>query len=419
MSPTAYGGEKILDISTKFIGDAINAQRLANGMRKYLGFADFEYRGNTLGAYSLNEYLDLTENVMGISTKLRIVEIQEEAQYGRKKIICEGMDDVTIVAVDIERTRLPRIGLTPIEDNIEDHGETLDTLVGLDGIVYKNDDPLDPEFHLFELSEPDCQNNFGLEPSDKIVHFEPSEYEDERKFKYRNPNVKRFNGLSESIFAERKNLVKDSEDLTTGNWANVGSIDALTNLHINKLRFTQVKATVGNGYVYQFITFTGNAKKSISFIAKKGDDTFARCLLYDDTGADAKLDILITWATQTVAILAGDGVLHFTEWLDDETVWVSAITLVVTAANNNRVFLYGMTNGKYTYYTAIQAEDSIYPSPYISNYCWPSRTRIAVQPTYDVTMQEKFVFIIKIKPLFTYDTSINHRILSWFIDESH
>ena len=422
ISPAGYiagGGQKIKDVTTRFIGDATNAQRLANGMRKYFDYADFEYRGNTLGNFALNEYLDFTEAVMGLTTKLRVVEIVEEAQYGRKQITCEGIDDVTIVAVDVTKVKLPRIPLVPIEDKIEDYGETLDTLVGLDGEVYKNDDPADPEFHLFELSEPDCQNNYGLEPTDKIVHFEPAEFEDERRFRYRNPHVKRFNGLNESIFAERKNLVKDSEDLTTGNWANVGSINALTNLHINKLRFTQVKATVGNGYVYQFITFTGNTKKSISFIAKKGDDTFARCLLYDDTGADAKLDILITWATQTVAILAGDGVLHFTEWLDDETVWVSAITLVVTAANNNRVFLYGMTNGKYTYYTAIQAENYIYPSPYISNYRWPNRTRPAVQPTYEVTMQEKFVFKIKIKPWFAFDTTINHRIFSWYIDVTH
>ena len=417
ISPAGYaagGGQKILDIPTKFIGDEVNAQRLANGMRKYLGFADFEYRGNTLGSYSLSEHLNFTEGVTGIASKLRVVEIQEEAQYGRKQILCEGIDDITIVAVDVTKIKLPRIPLVPIEDKIEDYGETLDALVGLDGETFKNDDSIDPEFHLFELSEPDCQNNYGLEPVDKVVHFEPAEVEDERRFRYRNPHMKMFEGLSEAIFAERKNLVKDSEDLTTVNWANTNSKDALTNLHVNSLCFTKIITTAAWGLVYQTFNITAN-KHGLQCIVKKGDGTVAR-FRFSDVGN--KGDVTITWATQ--AIVAANGATHLEYlWIDDETVWVSFLSATCAAGIGTVYAFADESDAKHSYWTAVQLEDNAYPSPYIPLYRYPTQVRLEVNAEHRATMQSKFVFKVKVKPWFTYDTVTWHAIFSWYIDATH
>ena len=416
ISPAGYGGEKIRDVKTRFIDKLADANRLANGMRKYYDFADFEYRFNTLETYAIGEYLDLTEDVMTISTTLRVVEIQEEAQYGRMKVLCEGADEFTVDATDV--VDYVRPGLTSIEEDIEDYGERMDTLTGLDGATYENDAAVEADFELIELSEPDCQSNFGRQPDDKIVHYEPAEYADERGILYRNPHTKMWNGLSEAIFQQGTNLVKSPEALIPPDWTESNAKATLTGQYVNGLQLTKVLATVANGQFYQAIFFTGNGEKGIQGKIRKGDDTIARLLLWDATASLARFYCSITWATQTINCTIGT--LHGVEWIDSETVLILGITTSDLIAGNNNLF-YGrtVTNGKYNFFTAFQATNLTYNIPYIPLYRYPTKVHPEVNTDYRVNMQSKMVFKIKLKPWFTYDTSGWHRFAEWYIDSTH
>jgi hypothetical protein len=67
------------------------------------------------------------------------------------------------------------------------------------------------------------------------------------------------------------------------------------------------------------------------------------------------------------------------------------------------------TNGTYSYFTAIQAEDSLYPTPYTPT------TRAAGVLQYPLALPRKFTAVFWVRPWFNYDTTNTLSFLVWYV----
>ncbi len=212
-----------------------------------------------------------------------------------------------------------------------------------------------------------------------------------------------------AIFQATANLADDPEDLTTANWSNTNSAEALSDLYYEGKRFNKVTASAAAGHVYQDITFTGDAVKAISVLVREGNDATSSVILTDEDAAADRLDIQITWATKTIA--QNTGAVQIAKWITDDIVWLYCITSAVTAANQNSLKLQTDADTKYTYFTAAQAEDLLSPTRYAA------ATRDAAAPEYVCQMPVSGQFSIRIitYPWFIYTTAIDHVFLSWYV----
>lgn len=277
--------------------------------------------------------------------------------------------------------------------------------------LYTSDVPIPSGAELFDLQQPDCVSHLGRMPAaDKQIAYFPPSVKDEVDVSYDNDHVK-WPGERGAIGIFKPAVNLASQDFTE--WTNVNSADELSDYYINGHRFTKITAGAGFGYLRDSIVFTGDGIKSISIIAKKGDDTTNRILLVDDDVTDTKLDVEITWATRTVVIISGDGTLHRATWIGTEIVYVQAITLAVTAANDNQMRLYAVTNGKHAYFTAPQAEDNPYPTPFTPT------SRPAGRLDYPLAMVNKFTLIFWVRPWFIYDIATFCTFIEWYLDGTH
>lgn len=291
--------------------------------------------------------------------------------------------------------------------------------------VFEDTDPANLTAHLFDLSQPDCVANTGILPaSGREIVYAPATSIDEALKEYPHPWSPRLYGQSEAIFAARTNLVADPENLTTANWLHSVSEDVLSDFYTPKgQRFTKIIATANAGYIYQVITLTGNTKKAFQLIVKKGNVDNPGFGLIDLTASAWRLLFSISFAAQTISASAGE--IHDYKWIDSETLWVSGITTSVTAGNTHWNINYAgnpwaTVDDNYTYYTAIQVEDALYPSPYIDKFRWPTQVRpVNKALNYVVTMPSKFVFKIKVRPWFSYDTANYPVFACWNIDATH
>ena len=216
-----------------------------------------------------------------------------------------------------------------------------------------------------------------------------------------------------AVFQATTNLVSDPEDLTTVNWTEVNVTASLSDEYYDGKRFTKLLTTAPGGYIYETISFTGNDFKGVSFIARYGDDTISYLIIQDTTIPDIELYIRITWATQTIEIIGGDGALHDYDWIDDKTVEIRGICDPLNVANNIIYRLASSNNGKYTYFTAAQTENIVYPTPYTAT------SRAVTHPDETFEMPNKFTIDMIIKPWFTFDIASDHIMYSWFIDSTH
>ena len=209
------------------------------------------------------------------------------------------------------------------------------------------------------------------------------------------------------LFKATTNLVASPEDLTTVSWTNDNSTDALSDYYIDGKQFTRITATAADGQIYQRIYYTGNTVKSAQIWVKRGDDTVSTVYLWDATAATVTLGIDITWATKTVG--ASTGTLRDAIWISDDLVWVSGISTVITAGNVNYIYLRTITNGKYSYFTAIQIENSVYPTPYTPT------TRAAGILKYPLALPRKFTAMFELRPWFNYNTANTPMFLTWYV----
>lgn len=289
--------------------------------------------------------------------------------------------------------------------------------------IYENTDPMDANAHLFDLSQPDCVANTGILPaSGREIVYAPATSQDETLKEYPHPWSPRLYGQSEAIFAARTNLVADPEDLTTANWEDWGAVtESLSDYYTSKgQRYTKMTAGGAGGGKAQHITFTGDAIKSYQGWLRRGSETVNTWIgIFDGFGAGTwKGLISVNWTTKVVACAVG--ILQDYEWDGDDAVWISGITDSITVAHTNYVLILTDTNGAYFYATAFQVEDAIYPSPYIDKFRWPMQVRpVNKRVDYAVTMPSKFVFKIKVRPWFTYDTATYPMLATWYIDGTH
>jgi len=296
--------------------------------------------------------------------------------------------------------------------------------------VYEDADPASPAAEIFDLSQPDCVGSRGTIPAaGKEVVYAPPTAIDEVLREFRGFHSPRMIGQSEAIFQTAINLVKRPEDLSdTTIWLNAGAPDQiLTDQYVDGKRLTKIQNTgAALDYVHQIYTtaFT-QAQIGGSVICRKGNTlgNQARFVAYDNTGAAEIFKLSIDFDNYPNAPgIPSSGTLHNYTWKDKDTVEFQWIGTLAAAGNDCQLRCFASNNAiddDYTYWTAVQLEDLPYPTPYIDQYRYPTGVRPAVSPNYAVTMPEKFVFKIKIRPWFVYDTGTLPRIAEWYVDANH
>jgi hypothetical protein len=133
-------------------------------------------------------------------------------------------------------------------------------------------------------------------------------------------------------------------------------------------------ATLNEGYL-QAITFTGDGVKSVSVFMKKGSSPAPNgndFLLFDNTASVARVWATITWSAGGVPTVVMTNGTH----LGTPIAYTNGIyrfrfsSTTVTAANANRIQVYGARNGTPTevgnvYVGGVQAENTVIPTSYI------------------------------------------------------
>jgi len=235
-----------------------------------------------------------------------------------------------------------------------------------------------------------------------------------------------FNGLyknlrGDGVFQATTNLIDDPEDLTTANWTGVGApIVVLSDYYINGKRFTKVQNTGANlDYVFQILTDVWTTlTPSFSVIIKKGAvaDNKARFLVTNPAGDLFRISMdFDNYPNSPGTPIAGT--LHDYTWFDSETVELRIICDALGNLNDDvTIYCFGGNNpidGEYTYWTAVQAEDLPYPTPYVNG------TRAVVHPDVTFRMPSKFTIDMIIRPWFIYDTANDKYSFSFYIDNTH
>ena len=225
-----------------------------------------------------------------------------------------------------------------------------------------------------------------------------------------------------AVFQATTNLVSDPEDLTTANWTEVNATVTLSDLYYDGKRFTKI-TNVGavNGYVWQNHGTTWTTlTPSFSVTIKKGSSggNVTAFGVRNITRGDWAFIIIVDWdnypdSPESTLI----GTLHRYKWIDSETIEIQGICVAILALTDDlQSWCYGSNNstdGEYTYWTAIQAEDLPYSTPYVSG------SRAVTHPDKTFEMSSQFIIDMIVEPWFTYDTAINHRFSVWYIDATH
>jgi len=227
-------------------------------------------------------------------------------------------------------------------------------------------------------------------------------------------------GLLKDIFQATVNLLEDSDDLTL--WSTINATVVASGLFYDGSEFAKVTNSVASaGRIYQhetglFTTLTpaGNV------ICRLGDvvDNKGYILIYNTTGAAVVFSQIIYFdnypnspGTPTV------GTLRWYRWIDSQTIEIHYTCISLVALTDDIEFrLYASPNAtvdEYTYWMRPQLEDLAYDTPYVDG------SRSAVSPNHAFEMPGMFIFKIKARPWFPFDTTGNHRCLVWYIDGTH
>jgi len=233
-----------------------------------------------------------------------------------------------------------------------------------------------------------------------------------------------FNGLyknlrGDGVFRATTNLVTDPEDLTTANWTNSTSTDALSDFYYDGKRFTKIiNVGASAGFNYQALTDSWTTlTPSFSVIIKKGSSAgnVTKFQIIDTTDAGATVFLLvIDWDNYPNAPgTPNNGIVHGYKWIDSETLELRAICDTIDDLDDDlEIRCYGSSNAtadEYTYWTAAQAEDLPYPTPYVNG------SRAITHPDETFEMPSQFTIDMIVKSWFTYDTEIGHRYIDWYI----
>lgn len=222
---------------------------------------------------------------------------------------------------------------------------------------------------------------------------------------------------AKAIFQATTNLLEDTDDLTQ--WTTVGSIVTSSGLFYDSSEFWKVKNSgAAAGYILQYITATATTfTPSGNVVCRKGSSAgnTAKILVFNSTSAVTICDLPIDFDNYPSSPgTATIGNLRWYKWIDAETIELhytcSALSFLT---DDMQVFLYGSLNAtadEYTYWMKPQLEDLSYDTPYVDG------SRSAANPSYAFEMPEKFVFKVKIRSWFAYNTTIDHTLFVWYID---
>ncbi len=228
--------------------------------------------------------------------------------------------------------------------------------------------------------------------------------------------------LALEVFQATTNLVSDPEDLTTGNWTEVSATATLSGLYYDGKRFTKI-TNVGavDGYVWQNHGTTWTTlTPSFSVTIKKGSSggNVTAFAVRNITRGDWAFIIIVDWdnypdSPESTLI----GTLHSYKWIDSETIEIQGICAAILALTDDlQSWCYGSNNatdGEYTYFTAVQADDLPYPTPYVNG------SRAVTHPDETFEMLSQFTIDMIVKPWFTYDISTARIFAVWYIDDTH
>jgi len=236
-----------------------------------------------------------------------------------------------------------------------------------------------------------------------------------------------FNGLyknlrGDGVFQATTNLITDPEDLTTGNWTETDCTATLSDFYYDGKRFTKLtNSGAAAGHVYQALEDAwATLTPSFSVIVKKGSSSgnTTQFIIRNDTEAVDVLNLVIDWdnypnAPGTPAL----GTLHNYDWKDSETLEIRIICATLANLNDNlHVRCRGSNNNtanEYTYWTAVQAEDLPYSTPYVNG------SRAVVHPDETFEMPSQFTIDMIIDLWHTFDDDVAHRYISWYNDATH
>ena len=227
-------------------------------------------------------------------------------------------------------------------------------------------------------------------------------------------------GLLKDVFQATINLLEDSSDLTL--WGTIAATVVASGLFYDGSEFAKVTNSGAEvGYIYQDETATFTTlKPSGNVICRKGSTAgnVARIQIYNLTAPGMVLGLNIDFdnypnspGTPTT------GTLRWYRWIDSQTVELHFTCIALGALTDDiRFYLYGSSNAtaaEYTYWMRPQLEDRVYDTPYVDG------SRAAVNPNYPFEMPERFIFKIKLRPWFSYDTVTDIFFSSFYIDSTH
>lgn len=278
----------------------------------------------------------------------------------------------------------------------------------------------DNEPELFELSTHLYSSKESYPAGDSIItiNFSDEEYKiGDSTVTYNNPWNKWTNHDSFGIFKGTTNVILSPENLTTTNWvAETNASVSLSNHYFNNHRLTKVTtgSTTGKGVKSgDSFEFVGtNDIKSFHFVVKNEDATTDTVVyLYDHTTLLYKINITIDWIAKSAS--ASAGTIQKQTWHADDLIEVWATTPTITITNKHLIYLRPSSGdvNKSCYFTEIQAEDSRYPTPYISG------TRIDGQLKFDnLRLTRQGTIECWVRPWFEAGISHGTTVFSWQTD---
>ncbi len=278
----------------------------------------------------------------------------------------------------------------------------------------------------------DALSDFGTVAEQKLVNYQPARLVDSDGIEYNNPKAKQWDGLANDpytsvigVWEETTNEVEDPEDLTTTNWTGSSSTAVLTDQYFDNKRWTKVPNNSGSsGYQYQVIDTSGftTTTPSISFLCQQGSGTGDRALVLfsrETGGVLVKARAYVNWATQTVEGIAGGaitGTLVDAYFISSTICYVSMISDSITPSDVHWIRCYGSDDAvasEYNYYTAVQVEDKVYPTPYTPT----DRQDGTLQ--YRKKLEVSGAIECYVRARFIYNTTTTHTVWSWYKDATH
>lgn len=133
-------------------------------------------------------------------------------------------------------------------------------------------------------------------------------------------------------------LIEDPDDLTTANWSNYHSSDALLSSEFDGHLFTQVGWEGAGALVQQALGALYASSATYSAIVRKGTSSFTYLNLRDTTAAENRGYLTITWATANVSLDAG--VLKKAVFYDATTVEIEVQSPSIISGNLHSLYLY-------------------------------------------------------------------------------